>query len=43
MYCDEYKKREIWFNVVYGFAISVVGAALRLGILQHYDGQRINS
>lgn len=27
--------------LLYGFTISVVGAALRLGILQHYDGQRI--
>jgi urease accessory protein len=27
--------------LLYGFTISLVGAALRLGILQHYDGQRI--
>ena len=27
--------------LLYGFTISVVGAALRLGILQHYDGQRL--
>lgn len=27
--------------MLYSFTISLVGAALRLGILQHYDGQRI--
>jgi urease accessory protein len=27
--------------MLYGFTVSVVGAALRLGMLQHYDGQRI--
>ena len=27
--------------LVYGFVISVVGAALRLGILQHYEGQKL--
>ena len=28
-------------SMVYGFSVSMVGAALRLGILQHFDGQRI--
>jgi len=28
-------------SMIYGFSVSMVGAALRLGILQHFDGQRI--
>ncbi len=35
------KKERSGLMLLYGFTISVVGAALRLGILQHYDGQRI--
>jgi urease accessory protein len=35
------KKERSGLMLMYGFTISVVGAALRLGILQHYDGQRI--
>ncbi len=27
--------------MLYSFNIILVGAALRLGILQHYDGQRV--
>jgi urease accessory protein len=27
--------------MIYSFTVSMVGAALRLGMLQHYDGQRI--
>jgi urease accessory protein len=27
--------------MLYGFSVSLVGAALRLGVLQHFDGQRI--
>jgi urease accessory protein len=27
--------------LLYGFVVSVIGAALRLGILQHLDGQKI--
>lgn len=27
--------------MLYGFSVSMVGAALRLGVLQHFDGQRI--
>ena len=27
--------------LLYGFTVSMVGAALRLGMLQHYDGQKI--
>jgi urease accessory protein len=27
--------------MVYSFCVSIVGAALRLGTLQHFDGQRI--
>jgi len=26
---------------LYGFAVSIVGAAMRLGILQHFEGQKI--
>jgi urease accessory protein len=35
------KKERSGLMLLYGFTISVVGAALRLGILQHYDGQRL--
>ena len=35
------KKERSGLMLLYGFTVSVVGAALRLGILQHYDGQRI--
>ena len=27
--------------MLYGFTVSMVGAALRLGMLQHFDGQRV--
>jgi len=27
--------------MLYGFSVSMVGAALRLGVLQHFDGQKI--
>ena len=27
--------------MLYSFSVSVIGAALRLGMLQHFDGQRI--
>ena len=27
--------------LLYGFVVSVIGAALRLGILQHFEGQKI--
>lgn len=27
--------------MLYGFSVSMIGAALRLGILQHFDGQKI--
>ena len=27
--------------MLYGFTVSMVGALLRLGMLQHFDGQRI--
>ncbi|MGN6346612.1 MAG: urease accessory protein UreF [Candidatus Nitrosocosmicus sp.] len=35
------KKEKSGLMLVYGFVISVVGAALRLGIIQHYDGQKL--
>ncbi|CAN5613374.1 N/A [soil metagenome] len=34
-------KNKAGLILVYGFTVSVIGAALRLGILQHYDGQKI--
>lgn len=34
-------KRKAALILFYGFAVSVVGASLRLGILQHYEGQKI--
>src|SRR5687768_1009938 len=34
-------KKKAGFIFLYGFAVSIVGAALRLGILQHFEGQRI--
>jgi urease accessory protein len=27
--------------LIYGFTVSIIGAALRLGIIQHFDGQKI--
>lgn len=35
------KKERSGLMLIYGFAISIIGAALRLGIIQHYDGQRL--
>jgi urease accessory protein len=34
-------KRKAGLMMLYSFSISIVGAALRLGMLQHFDGQRI--
>lgn len=34
-------KKKAGLIFLYGFAVSIVGAALRLGILQHFDGQQI--
>ena len=34
-------KKERALMLVYGFVISIVGAALRLGIIQHYEGQQL--
>jgi urease accessory protein len=34
-------KRKAGLMMVYAFSVSIVGAALRLGMLQHFDGQRI--
>ena len=34
-------KKKAGFIFLYGFTVSIVGAALRLGILQHFEGQRI--
>ena len=27
--------------MLYSFSVSIVGAALRLGMLQHFDGQKV--
>ncbi|HXV51246.1 MAG TPA: urease accessory UreF family protein [Nitrosopumilaceae archaeon] len=34
-------KQKAALTLFYGFAVSVIGAALRLGILQHFEGQKI--
>jgi urease accessory protein len=34
-------KQKAGLIMLYGFTVSMVGAALRLGMLQHFDGQRI--
>ena len=34
-------KYKACLSMLYGFSVSIVGAALRLGTLQHFDGQRI--
>lgn len=34
-------KNKAGLILLYGFTVSVVGAALRLGIIQHFDGQKI--
>ncbi len=35
------KKEKSALMFAYGFTVCIVGAALRLGVLQHYDGQRL--
>lgn len=34
-------KRRAGLMMLYSFSISIVGAALRLGMLQHFDGQKV--
>lgn len=34
-------KKKAGLMMLYGFSVSVVGAALRLGMVQHFDGQRV--
>ena len=34
-------KKKAGLIYLYGFTVSIVGAALRMGILQHYEGQKI--
>ncbi len=34
-------KQKAGLMMLYAFSVSIVGAALRLGMLQHFDGQRI--
>ena len=35
------KKEKSMMMMLYGFTVSIVGAALRLGIIQHFEGQKI--
>ena len=35
------QKNKAGLTLLYGFTVSVIGAALRLGIIQHFDGQKI--
>jgi len=35
------EKKKAGLIFLYGFAVSIVGAALRLGILQHFEGQKV--
>jgi len=35
------KKEKGMAMLLYGFSVAVVGAALRLGLIQHFDGQKI--
>jgi len=34
-------KKKAGLMMLYSFSVSIVGAALRLGMLQHFDGQRV--
>jgi urease accessory protein len=34
-------KRKAALMMLYSFSVSIVGAALRLGMLQHFDGQKV--
>jgi urease accessory protein len=34
-------KRKAALTMLYSFSVSIVGAALRLGMLQHFDGQKV--
>ncbi len=35
------KKEKSMMMLLYGFTVSIVGAALRLGLIQHFEGQKI--
>jgi len=35
------KKEKSMMMLLYGFTVAIVGAALRLGLIQHFEGQRI--
>jgi len=35
------KKEKSMMMMLYGFTVSIVGAALRLGLIQHFEGQKI--
>ncbi len=37
----EIKKEKSMAMMLYGFTVSIVGAALRLGLIQHFEGQKI--
>ncbi|MFB5608441.1 MAG: urease accessory protein UreF, partial [Candidatus Nitrosomaritimum yanchengensis] len=35
------KKEKSMMMMLYGFTVGIVGAALRLGLIQHFEGQKI--
>ena len=39
--CLDIPKKKAGMMLLYGLAVSIVGAALRLGIVQHFEGQKI--
>jgi urease accessory protein len=40
-YTFKVPKQKAGLSLLYSFSISMIGAALRLGVLQHFDGQKI--
>lgn len=40
-YAFSIPKRRAGIMMLYSFSVSIVGATLRLGMLQHFDGQRV--
>jgi urease accessory protein len=40
-WCLDIPKNKAGVMLLYGFTVSIIGAALRLGILQHFDAQQI--
>ena len=40
-WCLDIPKNKAGVMLLYGFTVSIIGAALRLGVLQHFDAQQI--